>query len=130
MHKKSQENFERRTVRRGIEIRCGHPETVAVWLAFLKKHQYYGIGMKANVFEFGGLEVAGDMDAEAERIADTLGETLDLVGGKRKLMDKEEEVLGRVEGEVFKMRWGGGAAMAGAQGAPSKEGRIGTVVVE
>ena len=78
-------------MRRGIEIRCGNPETVAVWLAFLKKHQYYGIGMKANVFEFGGLEVAADMDAEAERISESLGETLDLVGGKRQLMEREDE---------------------------------------
>ena len=53
--KKSQENFERRTVRRLIQIRDGHPETVEVWLAFLRKHAYYGIGMKANIYEFSKL---------------------------------------------------------------------------
>jgi ribosomal protein S10 len=52
IHKKSQENFERRTVRRLIQIKDGNPETVEVWLAFLRKHAYYGIGMKANVYEF------------------------------------------------------------------------------
>ncbi|KAL2754700.1 hypothetical protein ACRALDRAFT_1016174, partial [Sodiomyces alcalophilus JCM 7366] len=53
IYKKSQENFERVTVRRLIQIRDGHPETVQLWLAFLQKHAYYGIGMKANVWEFG-----------------------------------------------------------------------------
>jgi ribosomal protein S10 len=53
--KKSQENFERITLRRLIQIRDGHPETVQVWLAFLQKHAYYGIGMKANVWEFSKL---------------------------------------------------------------------------
>lgn len=53
--KKSQENFERITRRRLIQIRDGHPETVQVWLAFLQKHAYYGIGMKANMWEYSPL---------------------------------------------------------------------------
>lgn len=53
--KKSQENFERITLRRMIQIRDGNPETVQLWLAFLQKHAYYGIGMKANVWEFSKL---------------------------------------------------------------------------
>jgi len=55
IHKKSQENFERRTVRRLIQIKDGDPETVQVWLAFVRKHAYYGIGMKANVWEWSKL---------------------------------------------------------------------------
>ena len=50
--KKSQENFERITLRRLIQIQDGHPEVVELWLAFLKKHAYYGVGMKANIWEF------------------------------------------------------------------------------
>jgi len=53
--KKSQENFERVTMRRLIQIRDGNPETVQIWLAFLNKHAYYGIGMKANIWEFSKL---------------------------------------------------------------------------
>jgi ribosomal protein S10 len=53
--KKSQENFERITMRRLIQIKDGNPETVELWLAFLKKHAYYGIGMKANVWEYNEL---------------------------------------------------------------------------
>ncbi|AEO69004.1 uncharacterized protein THITE_2155551 [Thermothielavioides terrestris NRRL 8126] len=64
--KKSQENFERITLRRLIQIRDGHPETVQIWLAFLQKHAYYGIGMKANVWEFSKLGVGKEMDKMAE----------------------------------------------------------------
>ena len=49
--KKSQENFERITLRRLIQIQDGHVENVEVWLAFLRKHAYYGVGMKANVWQ-------------------------------------------------------------------------------
>lgn len=49
--KKSQENFERITLRRLIQIQDAHPESVELWLAFLRKHAYYGIGMKANVWQ-------------------------------------------------------------------------------
>ena len=38
-------------MRRLIQILDGHPETVEIWLAFLRKHAYYGVGMKANVWE-------------------------------------------------------------------------------
>lgn len=60
--KKSQENFERITLRRLIQIKDGNPETVQLWLAYLRKHQYYGVGMKANMWEFSDLEVDKAMD--------------------------------------------------------------------
>lgn len=131
VHKKSQENFERITRRRQIVIRGGHPETVAAWLGFLKKYQYYGIGMKANVFEYSQLEVVKDMDAEAERIKERLGEELDLVGGKRRFMLKREGKVERmmVE-EPFKAQWGAYSAMGGAESVPSANKRIDTKVVE
>lgn len=53
--KKSQENFERITRRRLIQIRDGHPQTVQMWLAFLQKHQQAAVGMKANMWEFSSL---------------------------------------------------------------------------
>lgn len=52
VHKKSQENFERITLRRLIQIQDGHPETIQMWLAYLRKRSYYGVGMKANVWSF------------------------------------------------------------------------------
>ncbi|RHZ43105.1 uncharacterized protein CDV56_100820 [Aspergillus thermomutatus] len=55
VHKKSQENFERITVRRLIQIKDGHPQAVQAWLAFLRKHAFYGVGMKANVWDHESL---------------------------------------------------------------------------
>ncbi|KAK6534709.1 mitochondrial 37S ribosomal protein rsm10 [Arthrobotrys megalospora] len=52
VHKKAQQNFERVTYKRLIQIKDGDPEVVQVWLAFLRKHEYHGIGMKANVYAF------------------------------------------------------------------------------
>lgn len=53
--KKSQENFERITRRRLIQIKDGHPETVQIWLAFLQKHQQAAVGLKANLWEFSSV---------------------------------------------------------------------------
>lgn len=68
IHKKSQENFERVTLRRSIEIQDGHPETVQIWLGYLEKRAYHGIGMKANVYEFEDLNVTKRMDETAKKI--------------------------------------------------------------
>ncbi len=56
--KKSQENFERITMRRLIQIQDGHVDVVKAWMAFLAKHQYHGVGMKANIWEYESLEAA------------------------------------------------------------------------
>lgn len=53
--KKSQENFERITMKRLITVYDGAPEVVEIWLAALRKWQFYGVGMKANIWEFSGL---------------------------------------------------------------------------
>lgn len=45
-------------MRRLIQIQDGHPDVVKAWLAFLQKHQYYGVGMKANIWEYESLETA------------------------------------------------------------------------
>lgn len=58
VHKKSQENFERITMRRLIQIQDGNLETVEMWLSFIRKHAYYGVGMKANVWAFEPLSPA------------------------------------------------------------------------
>lgn len=41
-----------------IQIQDGHPDTVKAWLAFLLKHQFHGVGMKANIWEYESLETA------------------------------------------------------------------------
>lgn len=121
--KKSQENFERITLRRLIQIQDGHPQSVAIWLGFLQKYSYYGIGMKANVFEHGPLSVAENMDKDAQRIERVLGMDLAAIEGTT---DKEKAVLKKLKlrgdklattvfEESFKAAFGADAAMAGAQ---------------
>ncbi|KAI1420563.1 hypothetical protein F5Y12DRAFT_788141 [Xylaria sp. FL1777] len=87
--KKSQENFERITRRRLIQIRDGHPETVQVWLAFLQKHAYYGIGMKANMWEYSSLDTGAQMDSELPSMQKSIDEKMELLG--------QSKVLGTVE---------------------------------
>ena len=122
--KKSQENFERITLRRLIQIKDGHPETVSIWLAFLKKYQYYGVGMKANVWEHSGLEVGKDLDAEAERIQKKLGEKLELFGRRSGLSDKEEDLEEILHTQPFKAQWGAHGPMNANQAVPAANQRI------
>lgn len=66
--KKAQENFERITLRRMIQIKDGNPETVQLWLAYLRKHQYYGVGMKANVWEFSQTGVGRSTELSRDQL--------------------------------------------------------------
>ncbi|KAK1831713.1 mitochondrial tryptophan--tRNA ligase [Podospora conica] len=78
--KKSQENFSRITLSRLIQIKDGHPETVQIWLAFLQKHAYYGVGMKANVWEFSTVDVAKTMDANVAKVEEAMADKWPLLG--------------------------------------------------
>ncbi|CAG7927083.1 unnamed protein product [Penicillium olsonii] len=69
VHKKSQENFERITLRRLIQIKDGNPRSVQAWLAFLRKHAFYGVGMKANVWEHDSLGMIAPFFCIASTIA-------------------------------------------------------------
>lgn len=105
-------------MRRKIRIHNGHPETVAVWLAFLRKHQYYGVGMKANVFEYGTLDAAAaDMDKEAETIEQMLGKVSLKIPGDGKGVKM-------LVAEPFKGSWGAYAPSSGAQSVPNSNKRI------
>jgi ribosomal protein S10 len=100
--KKSQENFERITLRRLIQIRDGHPDTVQIWLAFLQKHAYYGIGMKANVWEFSKLgKLPSFYSAFPGGVAKVIGKKLTGTIGVGKAMD---ESVKEVEG-LLKDKW-------------------------
>ncbi|THV49960.1 hypothetical protein BGAL_0171g00140 [Botrytis galanthina] len=108
VHKKSQENFERKTLRRLIQIKDGHPETVSLWLAFLRKHAYYGIGMKANVWEYNKIGVGKAMDASMEEMKEVMEPQWELFGRGQstETADKVMEILNR---ESFKAAAGGSA---------------------
>lgn len=102
VHKKSQENFERITMRRLIQIQDGHPEVVQIWLGFLQKYAYYGVGMKANVWEYSSLDVAKEMDANADKLKETVDKRFALFGKRQDLAGQEKEVEAMINDEVFK----------------------------
>jgi ribosomal protein S10 len=85
VHKKSQENFERITRRRAIQIMDGDKEVVQIWLAYLRKHQFYGVGMKADVWEFEGMDVAGSMDRQFQEVEKELDEKLSMFGWNKQV---------------------------------------------
>ncbi|CAH0020229.1 unnamed protein product [Clonostachys rhizophaga] len=93
--KKSQENFERITLRRLIQIKDGNPETVQLWLAYLRKHQYYGVGMKANMWEFGEPGEGKAMDETLEKEVEKLDEAWSHMGQTQAIGNatKVEELL-------------------------------------
>ncbi|KAL8829702.1 MAG: hypothetical protein Q9191_001855 [Dirinaria sp. TL-2023a] len=101
VHKKSQENFERITMRRLIQIHDGHPETVQLWLAFIRKHSYYGVGMKANVWEYEKLGVGKTMDVSLENLKKTL-EPKWAHFGRRKNLDTSEKVYQMMTSDTFR----------------------------
>ncbi|KAI1431408.1 37S ribosomal protein S10, mitochondrial [Xylaria sp. CBS 124048] len=99
--KKSQENFERITRRRLIQIRDGHPETVQIWLAFLQKHAYYGIGMKANMWEYSALDTGAQLDSELPSMQKAIDEKMELLG-QSKVLGTVQKVKELLESERFK----------------------------
>ncbi|KAF4551383.1 Ribosomal protein S10p/S20e-like protein [Elsinoe fawcettii] len=105
VHKKSQENFERITMRRLIQIQDGHPETVQIWLGFLQKYMYYGVGMKANVWEYGAVDVAKEMDEKADQVEERVRERLKLFGRRKDLVGKRD-VKHLVHDSLFKGAYG------------------------
>ncbi|KAI9757856.1 MAG: Tryptophan--tRNA ligase, mitochondrial [Chaenotheca gracillima] len=105
VHKKSQENFERITMRRLIQIQDAHPHSVEIWLSFLQKHQYYAVGMKANVWEYEGLDVAKSMDARLENLKKVI-EPKWSEFGKQEYPVAEEQVEEMENGEKYRYRPG------------------------
>lgn len=95
--KKAQENFERRTLRRLIQIKDGNPETVQIWLAYLRKHQFYGVGMKANVWEFSKLGVGKTMDSLSQEHTEQFESKWSQLGQTKTIgtVEKVEELLSR-----------------------------------
>lgn len=114
VHKKSQENFERITLRRLIQVRDGHPETVQIWLGFLQKYCFYGVGMKANVWEHTGVNVAQDMEKDAKKVEAVVQQKLSLFGRRKDLVGKRD-TKHLVHDSLFKGAYGAGGVMGSQQ---------------
>ena len=91
--KKSQENWQRITMRRVVQVLDGDPEVVRRWLGFVRRWAWHGVGMKADVWEWEGMEGLGyGKEARAKRDGPTEGEV--------------EEALERGRWELFGRRAG------------------------
>lgn len=101
VHKKSQENFERKTLRRLIQIKDGHPETVQTWLAYLRKHQFYGVGMKANVWEYEPLDVSKTMDRSLADLEKSLQLKLSMFG-RSESAKKSEPIMTTLDKQKYR----------------------------
>ena len=113
---------------REIQIKDGNADVVATWLAFLRKHQYYGVGMKANVYEYGGLETGAEMEKEAESVAKILGEVkLDMPINGGQTGERLQKLL---VDEPFKGAWGAYTPSSGSTSVPHGNMRVGMKVVE
>src|ERR1051326_4663550 len=97
--KKSQENFERITMRRLIQIQDGHPETVRLWLGVLQKYQYHGVGMKANVWEWESMDAASKLDAAIAKAKPELDKVWSGFGTRKEsvLSQKIQDILASPE---------------------------------
>ncbi|EEQ85862.1 37 ribosomal protein Rsm10 [Blastomyces dermatitidis ER-3] len=100
-HKKSQENFERVTLRRLIQIKDGHPDVVQTWLAFLRKHAFHGVGMKANVWDHSPIGVGKSMDETAAELDTAIEEKLANFGSSKKALEQAESVADLVDRRKF-----------------------------
>lgn len=109
---------------REIQIKDGHSDVVATWLAFLRKHQYYGVGMKANVWDYGGLDAPTEMDEEAAKVAQMLGEVplVKLTNGKQHGENLQKLLID----EPFKASWGAYTPSSGATTVPHGAHRVPT----
>ena len=96
IYKKSQENFERLTFRRLIQIQDAHTDVVERWLAFLRQHAYHGVGMKANVWQFEGLGVGEAMEADLEELKGSMGTEWASFGRRKtkETLEKATELMG------------------------------------
>ncbi|KAF2028450.1 30S ribosomal protein-like protein S10 [Setomelanomma holmii] len=103
--KKSQENFERITMRRLIQIQDGDADVVKAWLAFLARHQVPGVGMKANIWEYESLEAATragyevdskEVEFERRREGPVLRKVEEILGSRG--FKEAMEAGGKVEG--------------------------------
>ncbi|KAG0235852.1 mitochondrial 37S ribosomal protein rsm10 [Actinomortierella wolfii] len=57
IHKKAQENFERKTHKRLLHVTDAHPDVVRRWIQFLNQHSLAGVGIKASIWEHEELGV-------------------------------------------------------------------------
>lgn len=112
VHKKSQENFQRKEHKRAIKVYDASRASVDLWLRYLKQHAVGGVGVRAEVYEW--IEV-GQVGREMQALEGELaGEGV----------EKREREQGKGQGQ------GGAAAAAAAESLGEKVKGVVTDVKE
>ncbi|KAJ9120572.1 hypothetical protein QFC22_002501 [Naganishia vaughanmartiniae] len=93
VHKKAQENFEKKYHARVIKVWDTERDVVDKWLRYLKKYSIGGVGMKAVVFDW--VAVDGVQDKSLEQSSTTDDASPSTTGSDASVTDK---VLAAVEG--------------------------------
>lgn len=117
VHKKSQQNFWRRTHKRAIKVFDGDEEVVQAWLAYLRKEAFPGVGMKAQYFTYRPVGWGKDLvsDHEIDQLALGGGSSADGVPTDAQIQQLAAEAQRELEADL---------ADAQRTGAPSPSGGI------
>ncbi|KAG0664797.1 hypothetical protein C6P46_000934 [Rhodotorula mucilaginosa] len=117
VHKKSQQNFWRRTHKRAIKVFDGDEEVVQAWLAYLRKEAFPGVGMKAQYFTYRQVGWGKDLvsDQELDQLALGGGSNADGVPTDAQIQQLAAEAQRELEADL---------ADAQKSGAPSPSGGI------
>jgi len=64
VHKKSQENFDRKVYKRCIKAWDAHPMVIGLWAAYLQEFQVPGVGLRFTRWERASLNLSGEVEKE------------------------------------------------------------------
>ncbi|KAJ7641370.1 ribosomal protein S10 domain-containing protein [Roridomyces roridus] len=70
IHKKSQENFERKVHRRGLKAWDADPAVIDLWFKYLRRHAMGGVGMRCVKWERVPFGIGRKMESEAKEKLD------------------------------------------------------------
>lgn len=124
VHKKSQQNFWRRTHKRAIKVFDGDEQVVQAWLAYLRKEAFPGVGMKAQYFTYR--EVGWGNSLVSDKEVDELALRGDQAASAQ-VHALAQELQGELEAEADRAQAAGepspsgGAGDAPAAQAPKKQ---------
>lgn len=119
VHKKSQQNFWRRTHKRAIKVYDGDEEVVQAWLAYLRKEAFPGVGMKAQYWTYRplgwGKDLVSDRQLDELALRAASGSSSAAATTEAQTLALAGELVGEIESE---------AAHAQSAGTPAPSGGI------
>ncbi|GAA5980503.1 hypothetical protein JCM10908_001672 [Rhodotorula pacifica] len=117
VHKKSQQNFWRRTHKRAIKVFDGDEQVVQAWLAYLRKEAFPGVGMKAQYFTYREVGWGKNLvsEQEVDELALSSSSASSSTTAEAQIQQLAAEAQRELEADI---------ANAQATGAPSPSGDV------